>query len=114
MLDQEVSLVKLRMLCWGRRTEKSRGKFQAHCFAWLTSGVLLFRSLFRWRWPVDSLVCIHVSAGQLGLSRYYLAITVVSKNESNYLPEWIEYHIIVGVDHFFFMIMIRVMTRWFA
>lgn len=33
--------------------------------------------------------------------KYDLSICAVIKNESKYLKEWIEYHLLTGVDHFF-------------
>jgi hypothetical protein len=50
---------------------------------------------------VDLLVRRRIPLSRVGAARYYLTIAVVSKNESSYLPEWIEYHTIVGVEHFF-------------
>lgn len=35
------------------------------------------------------------------LFKYELAITVVIKNELLYIKEWIEYHLLAGVDHFY-------------
>lgn len=32
---------------------------------------------------------------------YYLSIGAMFKNESRYLQEWIEFHLMMGVDHFF-------------
>lgn len=32
---------------------------------------------------------------------YYLSVVAIFKNESLYLKEWIEYHLIVGVEHFY-------------
>lgn len=32
---------------------------------------------------------------------YYLSICAIFQNEANYLQEWIEYHRIVGVEHFY-------------
>lgn len=32
---------------------------------------------------------------------YYLSVVSIFKNESLYLKEWIEYHLIVGVEHFY-------------
>jgi hypothetical protein len=33
--------------------------------------------------------------------RYYLAVLTIFKNETDYLVEWLEYHLYVGVEHFF-------------
>ena len=32
---------------------------------------------------------------------HFLAFTSIFKNENTYLGEWLEYHRIVGVDHFY-------------
>lgn len=32
---------------------------------------------------------------------YYLSVCAIFKNEGPILKEWIEYHLLVGVDHFF-------------
>ena len=36
-----------------------------------------------------------------GLVSYELGIVTMFRNEANYLKEWIEYHRLVGVDHFY-------------
>jgi hypothetical protein len=33
-------------------------------------------------------------------SRFHLCLLAIFKNESDDLPEWIEYHLVVGVEHF--------------
>lgn len=33
--------------------------------------------------------------------KYYVSICAIFKNEAKYLKEWIDYHLIVGVDHFY-------------
>lgn len=33
--------------------------------------------------------------------RYKLAVTAIIKNESRYLAEWIDYHLLAGIDHFY-------------
>lgn len=54
---------------------------------------------------VLSIVLIAISS--LGLSedsipkKYTLSIATIFKNEARYLKEWIEYHRIVGVEHFY-------------
>lgn len=35
------------------------------------------------------------------LFKYELAIVAILKNEGPYVKEWIEYHLIAGVDHFY-------------
>ncbi|MBR4641149.1 MAG: glycosyltransferase family 92 protein [Selenomonadaceae bacterium] len=32
---------------------------------------------------------------------YHLAITAILKNEGHYLKEWLDYHLLAGVDHFY-------------
>ena len=32
---------------------------------------------------------------------YYLSIATIFRNEAPYLKEWIEYHLMMGVDHFY-------------
>lgn len=32
---------------------------------------------------------------------YYLAFVAIFRNEAAYIPEWLEYHLLVGVDKFF-------------
>jgi hypothetical protein len=33
--------------------------------------------------------------------RYYVSICSIFKNEAPYIKEWIEYHLLIGVDHFY-------------
>ena len=33
--------------------------------------------------------------------KYYVSVCAIFKNEAKYLKEWIDYHLIVGVDHFY-------------
>lgn len=33
--------------------------------------------------------------------KYYLSVCTIFKNESAYLKEWLEYHLLVGVEHFY-------------
>ena len=33
--------------------------------------------------------------------RYKIAITAIIKNEGRYLQEWIDYHLLVGIEHFY-------------
>lgn len=33
--------------------------------------------------------------------KYYISICAIFKNEATYLEEWIEYHRIIGIDHFY-------------
>jgi len=34
-------------------------------------------------------------------TKYYLSICAIFKNEASFLREWLEYHLIVGVEHFY-------------
>ncbi len=51
------------------------------------------------------IACFHLHAEQTPLgkevSKYNLSVCAVFKNESKYLKEWIEYHRLIGVDHFY-------------
>jgi hypothetical protein len=33
--------------------------------------------------------------------KYYLSVGAIFRNEARFLPEWIEYHRLHGVDHFY-------------
>ncbi|MBB5887998.1 glycosyltransferase family 92 protein [Lactovum miscens] len=33
--------------------------------------------------------------------KYYLSAAIIIKNEADYVAEWIEYHLLVGFDHFY-------------
>lgn len=54
-------------------------------------------------------VCFHLQCKQITNPRhasyreakYYLSVCAVFRNETKYLKEWIEYHRLVGVDHFY-------------
>ena len=35
------------------------------------------------------------------LFKYELAIVAILKNEAPYIKEWIDYHLLAGVDHFY-------------
>jgi hypothetical protein len=52
---------------------------------------------FPMRWI---LLCISVCLSLNNLSAYDLSIAAVFRNEGAYLQEWIEYHKMVGVEHF--------------
>jgi len=34
---------------------------------------------------------------------YPLSITTITKNSASYIREWLEYHILIGIDHFFIL-----------
>ena len=44
------------------------------------------------------LIC---SLGFTKEKKHYLSVCAVFHNESKFLKEWIEYHLLVGVDHFY-------------
>lgn len=46
-------------------------------------------------------VCYKLAAKKPAEKKYKTAICAIFKNEGPYLREWIEYHLIVGVDHFY-------------
>lgn len=49
-------------------------------------------------------ICIHLQSHQIDRSekaKYFLSVCAIFKNEAKYLKEWIEYHRLVGVDHFY-------------
>lgn len=51
---------------------------------------MFYRSMFAMRRP-----CINSDA------RYMFAICAIFRNEARYMREWIEYHLLIGVDHIF-------------
>lgn len=38
---------------------------------------------------------------QMGEKRYYISICSIFKNEASYMKEWIEYNLLIGIDHFY-------------
>lgn len=44
---------------------------------------------------------LHAKSNQAGPKKYNLSICAIFKNEAYFLKEWIEYHRLVGVDHFY-------------
>jgi hypothetical protein len=46
-------------------------------------------------------VTLHAKPNQAGSKKYNLSIGAIFKNEAFFLKEWIEYHRMVGVDHFY-------------
>lgn len=48
-----------------------------------------------------SLVLAVVHHSMLSQKKYYLSIAAIMKNEKPYLKEWIEYHLMQGVEHFY-------------
>ncbi|MGO5179073.1 glycosyltransferase family 92 protein [Collinsella sp. LCP21S3_E4] len=43
----------------------------------------------------------HLTRVSITNKKYYVSICAIFKNEARYLREWIEFHRIVGVDHFY-------------
>ena len=48
-----------------------------------------------------SLIPGNYSARDPECFKYKLAVTAIIKNESRYLSEWIDYHLLVGIEHFY-------------
>lgn len=46
-------------------------------------------------------LCYRLSARKYEEKKYNITICAIFKNEALYLKEWIEYHLIIGVEHFF-------------
>ena len=46
-------------------------------------------------------LCSAVQAIEGDVGSYYVSIAAIVKNESRYIREWIEFHRIMGVEHFF-------------
>lgn len=45
--------------------------------------------------------CEEISSKTEELKKYNLSVCSIFKNEEKYLKEWIEYHLMIGVDHFY-------------
>ena len=43
----------------------------------------------------------HFFPNEMEKKEYYVSIGAIFKNEGQYLKEWIDYHILVGIEHFF-------------
>ncbi|MBQ9334655.1 MAG: glycosyltransferase family 92 protein [Lachnospiraceae bacterium] len=43
----------------------------------------------------------HAYQRNMKLKEYYVSIGAIFKNEGQYLKEWLDYHILVGIEHFF-------------
>lgn len=48
-----------------------------------------------------SFLCSPFANGAKMKEKYYLSIMAIFQNEANYLEEWIDYHLMLGVDHFY-------------
>lgn len=59
---------------------------------WLSLKILFF---------VFVIFCSFISSNQKREKKYRLSICSIFKNEAGFLKEWIEYHRLVGVDHFY-------------
>ncbi len=46
-------------------------------------------------------VCTKIAPSNKAKKKYGLAVCACFKNEAHYLQEWIEYHILIGVNHFY-------------
>lgn len=46
-------------------------------------------------------VCYRLAEKKTEEKKYRVAVCAIFKNEGPYLKEWIEYHLVVGVDHFY-------------
>lgn len=65
-------------------------------FAWLIFSTLLFGFF------LTESICAHERSTNIKGSKIYkLSICALFKNEANFLKEWIEYHRLIGVDHFY-------------
>ena len=51
-----------------------------------------------YQWP---LLLIHRMFGHYRQYRFETALCLIFKNEGRFLKEWIEYHLLIGVDHFY-------------
>jgi len=49
------------------------------------------------------LLLIFFSSNDLFTSKYYLSMCAIFKNEAQYLKEWIEFHQLAGVEHFYLL-----------
>ena len=38
------------------------------------------------------------------ISKNFISIMIVFKNEGRYLKEWIDFHLLSGIDHFYMII----------
>ena len=50
---------------------------------------------------VMSVIPGYYSSDEPDSFRYKLALTAIIKNEGRYLTEWIDYHLLVGIEHFY-------------
>jgi len=53
------------------------------------------------KWIAVAMLCCNVWTAEPGSYRYPLAIGAIFQNEEPYLKEWIEFHKLVGVEHFY-------------
>lgn len=71
----------------------------------------MLRNIKRVKFLMAALFAVNLATAPLGaecptenpasLKKYNLSVCALFKNEAKYLREWIEYHRVVGVDHFY-------------
>jgi hypothetical protein len=61
----------------------------------------LIAALFAVNLATSSLRAESLSGNSASFKKYNLSVCALFKNEAKYLREWIEYHRVVGVDHFY-------------
>lgn len=66
-----------------------------------TSWTCIRKILFLWMLWAGPFDCLCAEPLLKNPTKYKLSICAVFKNEERYLKEWIEYHRLAGVDHFF-------------
>ena len=70
---------------------------------------LIFLLLITYFYAVDFSFRLHGAyvskSGECGLSewKYNLTVTAMIRNSGPYLREWLEYHVLVGVEHFYLL-----------
>lgn len=57
--------------------------------------------MYRYLCLCCALICLNVRAEDGTSKHYFFSVCALFKNEAKYLKEWIEYHLLVGVDHFY-------------
>ena len=48
-----------------------------------------------------STICLNLCAENVPPKKYFFSVCALFKNEARYLKEWLEYHLLIGVDHFY-------------
>ncbi len=62
---------------------------------------IITAAVFIYEMEVDLLYAEEDSTNSANFKKHDLSICAVFKNEAEYLEEWIEYHLLAGVDHFY-------------